>query len=176
MIEVEDKLEKAVHLVFLNDPRLAESAHDLQKRGAFFHFEVLNRYVRHVNDHNAVAQVGLVESNFSLVKFSPCLPYLRLRQLFFFLRYEILCFGVQVLLYLTHLDVRFCYFLKAFRDCLTVRKLVPYEVINSLERPPVSVVVDFCIFVKHSLLRPHVVPIVAQISCNKVFQIGQGLK
>ena len=85
VIEVEDKLEKAMHFILLHDPRLAERAHNLLEGGALFCFEVLYRYIRHVNNHDAVAQVGLVVSNFSQVKFSPCLPNLRFWQLLFFL-------------------------------------------------------------------------------------------
>jgi len=120
VIEVENELEEAVHFILLHNARLAEGAHDLQEGGALFSFELLYRHVRHVNNHDVVAQIGLVETDFGQVKLSPRLPNLGSRYLLLLLGDKILHFGVQTLLHRAQLDLRFIYLVEALRDCLAV--------------------------------------------------------
>lgn len=75
LIEIEDKLEEAVHLVLLNDACLADRTHYLQERLPLVSLKLLDRYVRHIDDHNVVAEIGFVETNLGLVQLSPCLFY-----------------------------------------------------------------------------------------------------
>ena len=99
MVEVENELEEAVHFILLHNARLAESAHDLQEGGVLFSFELLYRHVRHVDNHDVVAQTGLVETDFGQVKLSPDLLNLRSRHLLLLLRDKMLHLGVHTLLH-----------------------------------------------------------------------------
>lgn len=95
MVEVEHKLEEPVHLVLLHDARLADRTHDGQKALPFLFFELLYRHICHVDDHDIVAKIGLVEGDLRLVKLRPGLLHLSQGHLFLFLADEVLRFAIQ---------------------------------------------------------------------------------
>lgn len=72
MVEIEHKLEEAVHFVLLNDARLTQCAQYLKERLSFLDFKLFDCHVRHVDYHDVVAQVSLIEIDFSLIKLCSC--------------------------------------------------------------------------------------------------------
>ena len=94
MIEVEHKLEEAMHFILLNDLSLAECPQYLQKGLSFLQFELFNRHIRHIYDHYIVAQIRFVKADFSQVELRPCLLNFGHRHLLFLLGYEMLGLAV----------------------------------------------------------------------------------
>ena len=70
MIEVQHEFKESMHLVFLHDPCLAQSANYRQERYSFVLLECLNCDVGHIDDHYIVAEICLVEADFCLVELS----------------------------------------------------------------------------------------------------------
>lgn len=67
MVEVEHELEEAMHLVFLYDARLTQSAHNLKKRLPLFNFKLLDSHVSQVYYHDVVAQISLIKANLCVI-------------------------------------------------------------------------------------------------------------
>ena len=64
----------------------------------------------------------------------------------------------------------------ALDNGLAVGQLVPNEVVDRLECPPVSVIRDLCVLVEDPLLRAQAQSIVAQVTGDEVLHVGHGLK
>ena len=153
MVEVENELEEAVHLVLLDDPCLAERAQDLQEGLALVNLKLLDRHVRHVYYHYVVAQVGFIEANFGLIKLSPCLFDLCRWYLLLLLGYEVLRLAIESLLDVLEAQLGLLDFDEALLQSRTVGQLVPDKVIDSFQSAPVRVIVYLSILIKNSLLR-----------------------
>ena len=66
--------------------------------------------------------------------------------------------------------------MEALREGLAIGKLVPYEVVYGFNGSPMSVIVDLCVLVKDSLLRPRRVLSVAQVTRNEVLHVCHSLE
>ena len=120
VIEVEHKLEEAVHLVLLHDARLADRAHNCQEALPFLFFELLYRHICHVDDHDIVAKIGFVEGDLCLVELCPGLLHLCQGHLFLLLADEVLSFAIQGLFDLAESHLGFSHLVEAFLQSLAV--------------------------------------------------------
>lgn len=81
VVKVEHELEEAMHLVLLHDSCLAHRAQELVELGPPLRLELLDRHVRHIDDHDVVAQTCLVEADLCHVELGARLLNLRRRHL-----------------------------------------------------------------------------------------------
>ena len=85
-------------------------------------------------------------------------------------------FAVKGLFYRSELKLSLTDLMKALRKGLAVGELVSYEVVYGFDSSPMSVIVDLCVLVKDSLLRPRRVLTIAQVTRDEVLHVSHSLE
>ena len=140
-----------MHFVLLNNPRLAQGPQYLQERLPFLDLELLDRHVGHVDDHDVVAEICLVETYLGQVQLRPRLLHFVHWHLLLLLRNEMLCLAVKSLLDCGQSDLCLDNLLEALGEGLAISQLVPDEIIYHFKSSPVSIIVDLLILFKDFL-------------------------
>ena len=110
-----------MHLIFLDNPCLAERAHNLQERLTLVYLVLLYSDVSHLYNHYVVAQIGLIVAHLCLIELNPSLLDFICWHLFLFLRFnEVLSLAIESLPHGVVLHLGFRNFVEAFIESLAV--------------------------------------------------------